>query len=62
MTEEEVNEEAVKFTLEELRRPRDQIDQTVKQLESLIQNPQTAAQASPAKITARLQSAKRTPF
>ncbi len=53
MTEEEVKEEAIKFTLEELRRLRDQIDRRVKQLESLIRNPQTAAQAAPAKIAAR---------
>lgn len=59
MSEEVVNEKAVKFTLEELRRLRDQIDQRVKQLESALQDIQTAANVPTklsAKATARLQS------
>jgi len=60
MSEEEVNEEAIEFTLEELRGLRDQIDKRIKQLESLKQNPQITAQAPQAKITVRLQSSAAT--
>lgn len=56
MSEGEMNEEAVKFTLGELRHLRDQIDQRVKQLESILQDSQKAARAPPAKIVAGVQS------
>lgn len=56
MTEENVDEAAVKFTLEELRRLRDQIDQRVKQLESVLQDLQTAPKALPPRVAAMVPS------
>jgi hypothetical protein len=56
MSEGELSEEAVKFTLEELRRLRDQIDQRVNHLEGLLRDSKTAGGAPPAKTVMRVQS------
>jgi hypothetical protein len=52
MSGDEVNEEAIKFTLEELRRLRDHIDQRVKQLETVLKNPRTDVKTPPVRIVA----------
>ena len=49
MGEEGADEEAIVFTLGELRRLRDQIDQRVKQLETLLQGSHAEVKAPPAK-------------
>jgi hypothetical protein len=56
MGEEELNEEAVRFKLEELRRLRDQIDQRINHLESLSHGSEKIGRAPPAKIIVRQQS------
>jgi hypothetical protein len=57
MGEEGMNEEAIRFTLEELRRLRGHIDERVKQLESVLQGSQAPAKtprvtSTPVTITA----------
>jgi hypothetical protein len=49
MSEGEVDEQAIKFTLEELRRLREHIDQRVKQLETVLKDPQTDVKTPPAR-------------
>jgi hypothetical protein len=51
MGEEEMNEEAVRFTLEELGRLRDHIDERIKQLETVLQDFQAPAKAPPVTTT-----------